>query len=235
MWDLPRPALEPVSPALAGGFLTTAPPGKSNLCVLKLFLSSVHIHLPNSFFMSTQYYTAWMCHHVFNQLWDHFYLLDRCVQKTLLQGTASSHSFLLPIMVSYVVSVPPPRGTKFDDELPHSLQYAQPLTSLPPDLWYMGIIFFAPVRKLDFYPLNLYNFISNTTFIYFLLLCSGHGKDWFHISRPLKTVTCHWDVTATKCHVTLFPSVIHVLSGNSTVPRHTSQVAEKSLEHPGVF
>ena len=25
-WDLPRPGLEPVSPALAGGFLTTAPP-----------------------------------------------------------------------------------------------------------------------------------------------------------------------------------------------------------------
>ena len=29
MWDLPRPGLEPVSPALAGGFLTTSPPGKS--------------------------------------------------------------------------------------------------------------------------------------------------------------------------------------------------------------
>ena len=31
MWDLPRPGLEPVSPALAGGFLTTAPPAKSLL------------------------------------------------------------------------------------------------------------------------------------------------------------------------------------------------------------
>ena len=29
MWDLPGPGIEPVSPALAGGFLTTAPPGKS--------------------------------------------------------------------------------------------------------------------------------------------------------------------------------------------------------------
>ena len=28
MWDLPGPGLEPMSPALAGGFLTTAPPGK---------------------------------------------------------------------------------------------------------------------------------------------------------------------------------------------------------------
>ena len=28
MWDLPGPGLEPMSPALAGGFLTTAPQGK---------------------------------------------------------------------------------------------------------------------------------------------------------------------------------------------------------------
>ena len=32
MRDLPGPGLEPVSPALAGGFLTTAPPGKT-FCV----------------------------------------------------------------------------------------------------------------------------------------------------------------------------------------------------------
>ena len=29
MWDLPRPGLEPVSPAVAGRLSTTAPPGKS--------------------------------------------------------------------------------------------------------------------------------------------------------------------------------------------------------------
>ena len=28
MWDLPGPGLEPMSPALAGGLPTTAPPGK---------------------------------------------------------------------------------------------------------------------------------------------------------------------------------------------------------------
>ena len=28
MWDLPRPGVKPVSPALAGGLATTAPPGK---------------------------------------------------------------------------------------------------------------------------------------------------------------------------------------------------------------
>ena len=38
MWDLPGPELEPVSPALAGGFLTTAPPGKPLLS----FLASPH-------------------------------------------------------------------------------------------------------------------------------------------------------------------------------------------------
>ena len=31
MWDLPRPGLEPVSPALAGRFSTTAPPGKPHI------------------------------------------------------------------------------------------------------------------------------------------------------------------------------------------------------------
>ena len=34
MWDLPGPGLEPVSPALAGGFLTTAPLGKSHCAIL---------------------------------------------------------------------------------------------------------------------------------------------------------------------------------------------------------
>ena len=35
MWGLPGPGLEPVSPALAGGFLTTAPPRKYLPWVLK--------------------------------------------------------------------------------------------------------------------------------------------------------------------------------------------------------
>ena len=34
MWDPPRPGIKTVSPALAGGFPTTAPPGKSWLRVL---------------------------------------------------------------------------------------------------------------------------------------------------------------------------------------------------------
>ena len=35
-WDLPRPGLEPVCPALAGRLSTTAPPGKPCLFVLIL-------------------------------------------------------------------------------------------------------------------------------------------------------------------------------------------------------
>ena len=37
MWDLPKPGLEPVSPALAGGFSATAPPGKP--CSLVFWLT----------------------------------------------------------------------------------------------------------------------------------------------------------------------------------------------------
>ena len=38
MWDLPRPGLEPVFPALAERFLTTAPPGKSIVLDVEPFL-----------------------------------------------------------------------------------------------------------------------------------------------------------------------------------------------------
>ena len=40
MWDLPGPGLKPVSPALAGGFLTTVPPGKPWVVFLLLNLES---------------------------------------------------------------------------------------------------------------------------------------------------------------------------------------------------
>ena len=52
MWNLPGPGLEPVSPALAGGFLTTSPPGKSwqssllvfvhFMCFVKCIMSNIH-------------------------------------------------------------------------------------------------------------------------------------------------------------------------------------------------
>ena len=42
MWDLPGPGIEPVSPALAGGFLTTVPPGNSQA---HYFLLILHVHM----------------------------------------------------------------------------------------------------------------------------------------------------------------------------------------------
>ena len=41
MWDLPRPGLKPVSPALAGRFSTTAPPGKPLVIFLSLIWSNM--------------------------------------------------------------------------------------------------------------------------------------------------------------------------------------------------
>ena len=38
MWNLSRPGIDPVSPALAGGFLTTGPPEKSLCNIIIIFL-----------------------------------------------------------------------------------------------------------------------------------------------------------------------------------------------------
>ena len=45
MWDLPGPGMEPASPALAGGFLTTAPPGKSLFHLFITRMSTICIRL----------------------------------------------------------------------------------------------------------------------------------------------------------------------------------------------
>ena len=43
MWDLPRSGLEPVSPALAGRFSTTAPPGKPHKDFYQHLFTIFHI------------------------------------------------------------------------------------------------------------------------------------------------------------------------------------------------
>ena len=45
LWDLPGPGLKPASPALAGGFLTTAPPGKPRIAALKCLFDNFNIHV----------------------------------------------------------------------------------------------------------------------------------------------------------------------------------------------
>ena len=60
MWDPPRPGLEPMSPALAGRFSTTAPPGKP---LYKQFLNNnnvwVHIQTACGYRHSSQIIESW--------------------------------------------------------------------------------------------------------------------------------------------------------------------------------
>ena len=65
MWDLPGPGLEPVSPALKGRFLTTAPPGKSRRKTFEIFDCGIHLMLFSSLLFWTGEpewkETAWPC------------------------------------------------------------------------------------------------------------------------------------------------------------------------------
>ena len=52
MWDLPRPGLEPASPALAGRFSTTAPPGKPNTFIFERYFPRYRILCWPAFFLA---------------------------------------------------------------------------------------------------------------------------------------------------------------------------------------
>ena len=43
MWDLPRPGVEPVSPALAGRFFTTEPLGKPSIMLFLILNYAVYL------------------------------------------------------------------------------------------------------------------------------------------------------------------------------------------------
>ena len=65
MWDLPRRGLEPVSPALAGRFSTTAPPGKPHWSILTA--QKVNELLHASTWKNTPPSTKWSCQK--HQIW----------------------------------------------------------------------------------------------------------------------------------------------------------------------
>ena len=44
MWDLPRPGLQPVSPALAGRLSTTVPPGKPEKKIILKYRLEMRMH-----------------------------------------------------------------------------------------------------------------------------------------------------------------------------------------------
>ena len=61
MWNLPRPGLKPMSPALAGRFLTTEPPGKPSP-----FLAGVDLSPPSLGIWKHALSSPWatsLCHH----------------------------------------------------------------------------------------------------------------------------------------------------------------------------
>ena len=67
MWDLPGPGLEPVSPALAGGFLTPAPPGKPCIRILMRWMQlefgeDLGMILLNCHFMSLLAFISLLMH-----------------------------------------------------------------------------------------------------------------------------------------------------------------------------
>ena len=62
MWDLPRPVLEPTSPALAGRFSTTAPPGKPYAKLLTVCYPLVFLGEPNTITV-TRIGEPQSCHH----------------------------------------------------------------------------------------------------------------------------------------------------------------------------
>ena len=47
MWNLPGPGIELMSPALTSGFVTTEPPGKSEVAVLLFFFKQNTSNTPN--------------------------------------------------------------------------------------------------------------------------------------------------------------------------------------------
>ena len=57
MWDLPRPGLEPMSPALAGRFLTTVPPGKPRAFIISDLDNRLLTDLSPYFSLASLFYT----------------------------------------------------------------------------------------------------------------------------------------------------------------------------------
>ena len=79
MWDLPRPGLKPVSPALAGRFSTTAPPGKPYTELFNKLPYSFRVAVPLYSPTSKVWVIQFLCiltniwyHHYFLKFWNYF-------------------------------------------------------------------------------------------------------------------------------------------------------------------
>ena len=84
MWDLPRPGLEPVSPALAGRFSTTAPPGKPQNVIFK--------KISTSYFLLLIKLTKIRASQNYKVLQRHFPSIQPCIPRWLhLKGYRHIH------------------------------------------------------------------------------------------------------------------------------------------------
>ena len=63
MWDLPRPGIKPVSPALAGGFLTARPPEKYKLgfLILLFYCWKYSLCSKEGEKLHSDFYKIWSC------------------------------------------------------------------------------------------------------------------------------------------------------------------------------
>ena len=93
MWDLPRPGLEPVSPALVGRFSTTAPPGKPQQLLLDIYF--IHITVYMSIPIS-QYIPPPPLPPPLSALGDHTVVLYVCVSISALQTCSPVPFFQVP-------------------------------------------------------------------------------------------------------------------------------------------
>ena len=59
MWDLPRPGLEPVSPALAGRFSSTEPPRKPSFLIFFPYVHHISMHLMKQYQSPPQFQCIW--------------------------------------------------------------------------------------------------------------------------------------------------------------------------------
>ena len=187
MWDPPRPGLEPVSPALAGRFSTTAPPGKPHLLDLCLHsfskvLDHLHYHYSEFFFWKVAYlHFIWLFfwgfilflhlvqsplpfHFVFLWMWFSFHRLQNCSSSSFCLGAFSSRLFLNGILMgSSLWGSMVSWGTDFLLEQVSWLRFLSNIEDVP-DARMKAFTWGTPVS-------------SGESFIY-LSICSEFGPRW---------------------------------------------------------
>ena len=96
-WDIPGPRIEPVSPALAGKFSTTRPPGKPPKMHFMMTCKRMVV-----FMKKVTWKSASLGLHAitFYPMGKHFPKQDLCVYQVMLFPTASALKTLCPCLAS---------------------------------------------------------------------------------------------------------------------------------------